>query len=190
MKAECTDLETEISFIRRLAQGRIDILDAERDRRANGGSLEDLIGTLPGVISARIVAGDQAITAKEALQLYTVNNARILGIGCGTGWLTRRSPYATPARMSSPSPARRRPRCAPRSSTPSAATLIPPAFGMAGQSLHTWTGWGSPTTSGPSPRLPIGSEVTREARSGDRDRVRGGTQRGGPVAGPGRRLPP
>ncbi len=24
-----------------------------------------------------------------------------------------------------------------------AATLIPPAFGMAGQNLHTWTGWGS-----------------------------------------------
>ena len=24
-----------------------------------------------------------------------------------------------------------------------AATLIPPAFGLAGQSLHTWTGWGS-----------------------------------------------
>ena len=37
MKTECTELETEVSFVRRLAQGRIDILDAERDRRANGG---------------------------------------------------------------------------------------------------------------------------------------------------------
>jgi mono/diheme cytochrome c family protein len=27
----------------------------------------------------------------------------------------------------------------------SAATLIPPAFGMAGVNLHTWTGWGSVT---------------------------------------------
>jgi hypothetical protein len=27
----------------------------------------------------------------------------------------------------------------------SAATLIPPAFGLAGVSLHTWTGWGSVT---------------------------------------------
>jgi hypothetical protein len=51
MKAECTDLETEISFIRRLAQGRIDILDAERDRRANGGSLEDLIGSLSKILA-------------------------------------------------------------------------------------------------------------------------------------------
>ena len=25
----------------------------------------------------------------------------------------------------------------------SAATLIPPAFGLAGVNLHTWTGWGS-----------------------------------------------
>jgi hypothetical protein len=51
MKAECTDLETETSFIRRLAQGRIDILDAERDRRANGGSLEDLIGSLSKILA-------------------------------------------------------------------------------------------------------------------------------------------
>jgi len=27
----------------------------------------------------------------------------------------------------------------------SAATLIPPAFGLAGVNLHTWTGWGSVT---------------------------------------------
>src|SRR4029079_5948694 len=27
----------------------------------------------------------------------------------------------------------------------SAATLIPPAFGLAGVNMHTWTGWGSVT---------------------------------------------
>ena len=51
MKAECTDLETEVSFVRRLAQGRIDILDAERDRRASGGSLEDLIASLSKILA-------------------------------------------------------------------------------------------------------------------------------------------
>ena len=51
MKAECTELETEVSFVRRLAQGRIDILDAERDRRASGGSLEDLIGSLSKILA-------------------------------------------------------------------------------------------------------------------------------------------
>ena len=32
-----------------------------------------------------------------------------------------------------------------RSDGKSAATLIPPAFGLAGVNLHTWTGWGSAT---------------------------------------------
>jgi hypothetical protein len=51
MKAECVELETEVSFVRRLAQGRIDILDAERDRRANGGEFEDLIGSLSKILA-------------------------------------------------------------------------------------------------------------------------------------------
>jgi mono/diheme cytochrome c family protein len=33
----------------------------------------------------------------------------------------------------------------PPANTRSAATLIPPAFGLAGVNLHTWTGWGSVT---------------------------------------------
>jgi hypothetical protein len=33
----------------------------------------------------------------------------------------------------------------PPANTKSAATLIPPAFGLAGVNLHTWTGWGSVT---------------------------------------------
>src|SRR5688572_33203210 len=61
MKAECTDLETEVSFIRRLAQGRIDILDAERDRRASGGSLEDLIGSL-----SKILRSEERRVGKES----------------------------------------------------------------------------------------------------------------------------
>jgi hypothetical protein len=50
-KAECTELETEVSFVRRLAQARIDILDAERQRRASGGSLEDLIAGLSRILA-------------------------------------------------------------------------------------------------------------------------------------------
>lgn len=33
----------------------------------------------------------------------------------------------------------------PPANTKSAATLLPPAFGLAGVNLHTWTGWGSVT---------------------------------------------
>jgi hypothetical protein len=51
MKAECVELETEVSFVRRLAPGRSDILDAERDRRASGGSFEDLIGSLAKILA-------------------------------------------------------------------------------------------------------------------------------------------
>jgi hypothetical protein len=53
MKAECAAIETSLSYYRRLAQGRMEILDAELDRRQRGGSVEDLIAKLP-----EILAGD------------------------------------------------------------------------------------------------------------------------------------
>src|SRR5215207_6755109 len=49
--AECVELETEVSYVRRLTQARIDILEAEIQRRATGGSLEDLISRLPQILS-------------------------------------------------------------------------------------------------------------------------------------------
>ncbi|MGZ4677939.1 MAG: RsiG family protein [Acidimicrobiia bacterium] len=51
MERECLEVETEVSYVRRLAQGRIDILEAERDRRAAGGSLGDLIAALPKLLA-------------------------------------------------------------------------------------------------------------------------------------------
>lgn len=53
MKIECSELENAVSYYRRLAQGRIEILLAERERRERGGSVEDLIARLP-----QILAGD------------------------------------------------------------------------------------------------------------------------------------
>ena len=49
--AECVELETEVSYVRRLTQARIDILEAEVQRRSSGGSLEDLISRLPEILS-------------------------------------------------------------------------------------------------------------------------------------------
>src|SRR5215213_1501117 len=49
--AECVELETEVSYVRRLTQARIDILEAEVQRRTSGGSLEDLISRLPQILS-------------------------------------------------------------------------------------------------------------------------------------------
>src|SRR5262245_24141863 len=42
MERECAELETEVSYVRRLAQARIDIIEAERERRAKGQSLGGL----------------------------------------------------------------------------------------------------------------------------------------------------
>jgi hypothetical protein len=49
--AECVELETEVSYVRRLTQARIDILEAEVQRRSSGGSLGDLIEKLPQILA-------------------------------------------------------------------------------------------------------------------------------------------
>lgn len=46
------EVETEMSFLRRLAQSRLDIFKAEIDRREKGGSLADLIAALPGILAS------------------------------------------------------------------------------------------------------------------------------------------
>jgi hypothetical protein len=51
MHSECHELEAEVSYVRRLAQARIDIVEAELARRAEGRSLEDLIRALPEILS-------------------------------------------------------------------------------------------------------------------------------------------
>jgi len=60
MHAECLELETEVSYVRRIAQARIDIVDAELSRRARGGSLEELIESLPQILADPGPRGDPA----------------------------------------------------------------------------------------------------------------------------------
>jgi hypothetical protein len=50
-QTDCLEIETEVSYIRRMTQGRIDILEAELDRRASGGSVGDLIAALPEILA-------------------------------------------------------------------------------------------------------------------------------------------
>jgi hypothetical protein len=52
-RAECTDLENGVSFVRRLVQGRLDVIVAETKRRAEGGggNLADLVALLPELLS-------------------------------------------------------------------------------------------------------------------------------------------
>jgi hypothetical protein len=52
MKAECGDVENALSYLRRLAQARMEILEAEQTRRERGGSVGDLVKDLPRILSA------------------------------------------------------------------------------------------------------------------------------------------
>jgi len=52
MHAECAEAELALSYFRRLAQARIEILEAERARREGGGSVGDLVADLPRILSA------------------------------------------------------------------------------------------------------------------------------------------
>ena len=58
MRAECADLENAVSYVRRLAQGRLDLLGAETQRRAEGGGgdLGDLVDRLPELLSGGLTA--------------------------------------------------------------------------------------------------------------------------------------
>jgi hypothetical protein len=71
VKDEACAVENAVSYLRRLAQARIEILGAERERRQDGGSVSDLIERLPQILagagervgqgSARFVDTDSAI---------------------------------------------------------------------------------------------------------------------------------
>jgi len=52
MHEECAQAELALSYYRRLAQARIEILEAESARRERGGSVGDLVADLPRILSA------------------------------------------------------------------------------------------------------------------------------------------
>jgi hypothetical protein len=60
MHEESAQAENALSYYRRLAQARMEILEAERARRERGGSVEDLIADLPRILSAE--SGRSSIT--------------------------------------------------------------------------------------------------------------------------------
>jgi RsiG-like len=68
MHSECLELETEVSYVRRLTQARIDILEAEIERRSSGRSLEQLIEALPQILADSGPRGDPA-TSRLPMQM-------------------------------------------------------------------------------------------------------------------------
>ena len=56
MRTECQSIENGLSYIRRLVQGRLDIVGSELQRRRDGGEVEELselIGRLPDILADR-----------------------------------------------------------------------------------------------------------------------------------------
>ena len=59
MRAECQDVETGLSYLRRVVQGRLDIVAAELNRRRSGGDPADvsrLIEQLPAILADHLRA--------------------------------------------------------------------------------------------------------------------------------------
>jgi hypothetical protein len=67
MRRECTDLENGVSYVRRLAQGRLDLVLAETRRRSEGGGgdLADLVARLPELLSDGVRAAGSGRVEQE-----------------------------------------------------------------------------------------------------------------------------
>ena len=61
---ECLDVETELSYVRRLAQARIDIVEAELDRRAEGGTIGDLVAALPDILAREVAPRTDPVNSR------------------------------------------------------------------------------------------------------------------------------
>jgi hypothetical protein len=59
LRATCQHLEAQVSYLRRLVQGHLDIVAAEQRRRREGGpdDLESLMAALPAALGDRVAGG-------------------------------------------------------------------------------------------------------------------------------------
>jgi hypothetical protein len=94
MRAECQAVETGLSYVRRLAQGRLDIVAADVRRRREGGDppdLHSLVEHLPEILGERVHApgvgrlptlmapGDDEVTRELMSRLDAIVDANTLG---------------------------------------------------------------------------------------------------------------
>ncbi len=92
MRAECQELEVGLSYLRRLVQGRLDIVNAEVGRRRSGGEAVDtaaLVQQLPEILADRgrspgvgrlpqLLAPDLADTEPDTAELDAIVDAGVL----------------------------------------------------------------------------------------------------------------
>lgn len=77
MRAECSSIENAVSYTRRLAQGRFEILTAEQARRESGGSVRDLVADLPRIL------GDDRGRATTTTARHSVADEPLVDIDWG-----------------------------------------------------------------------------------------------------------
>lgn len=93
-RAECQAVETGLSYVRRLVQGRLDIVAADTRRRRQGGEAPDLhslVEHLPEILGEHVHApgvgrlptlmapGDDAVTRQLTSRLDSIVDANTLG---------------------------------------------------------------------------------------------------------------
>lgn len=57
LRSQCQRVETQLSYLRRLIQGHLDIISGERDRRSAGGDpadVADLVERLPAILAGHL----------------------------------------------------------------------------------------------------------------------------------------
>jgi hypothetical protein len=72
VRSRCQSLENSLSYVRRLIQGRVDIVGGELQRRREGGETgdtSDLIGRLPDILSegSRVTGGPGSVRPPHSL---------------------------------------------------------------------------------------------------------------------------
>jgi len=72
VRSRCQSLENSLSYVRRLIQGRVDIVGGELQRRREGGEAgdtSDLIGRLPDILSegSRVTGGPGSVRPPQSL---------------------------------------------------------------------------------------------------------------------------
>jgi hypothetical protein len=72
MRNSCSEYELTVSYDRRVVQARMEILDAERDRRARGGGLDELVADLPRILGAEPVRPAVSATRVASAQTPSI----------------------------------------------------------------------------------------------------------------------
>lgn len=68
LRSECAAVEAQLSFARRMIQGRLDIVQAERHRRTSGlppSNLAELVAALPEMLAGKVQSAGSGFRSRD-----------------------------------------------------------------------------------------------------------------------------